>query len=155
MAPPTIPLADRLKRWTVQSENCWEYLGGRDKDGYGKISMPGRRGKPAMAHRVAYEIAFGPIPKGLQIDHLCRNKACVNPSHLEAVSSKVNTLRGIGPSAKNQSKTHCKRGHPFDERHTQVIHRKDNIERHCRECKRLWMADHRASLKALKPQGAC
>lgn len=66
------------------------------------------------AHRVAYEIVKGPIPKGLQIDHLCRVPACINPNHLEAVTAQVNTLRGVSPAAQQARQTHCKRGHELN-----------------------------------------
>lgn len=74
---------------------------------YGRL--PGK--KMIMAHRHAYEQVFGPIPNGLVIDHLCRNGLCVNPEHLEAVTDKVNILRGMGIPAVNSRKTHCKNGH--------------------------------------------
>ena len=70
-------------------------------------------GEKKFAHRIGYEQLVGPIPKGLELDHLCRVRHCVNPDHLEPVTHKENTLRGSCPAAVNARKTHCKRGHPL------------------------------------------
>lgn len=86
---------------------CWEWAG-RRRSGYGRVYHNGRT---VQAHRLAYTLANGPIPSGLTIDHLCRNRACVNPAHLEAVTMRVNILRGMSPPAKNARKTRCVRGH--------------------------------------------
>ena len=72
---------------------CWIYMGHRS-NGYGKLRIGGRKGTTQWAHRVMYEELIGPIPKGLQLDHLCRNRVCVRPSHLEPVTNKVNASRG-------------------------------------------------------------
>ena len=98
-------------------------------DGYGQMHYDGQG---RYAHQVAYLLTHGELPAGLQIDHLCRNKACIEPSHLEAVTPRENTLRGISPSAVNATKTHCKRGHPFDEENTGY---KPNGARVCKECR--------------------
>ncbi len=107
---------------------CWEWTAGKDKDGYGRFSL--KHGVGMLAHRLAYEWAKGPIPDGLQPDHLCRNPSCVNPEHLELVSVKVNVLRGVGLSAMNALKTHCPQGHPYDLFNTAVY----AGSRICREC---------------------
>ena len=90
--------------------SCWEWIGSRAHDGYGAFAL---RRKNKLAHRVVYEHFIGPIPSGMTIDHLCRNRNCVNPHHLEAVTNRVNTLRGIGLSAENAKKTSCVHGHPL------------------------------------------
>lgn len=90
---------------------CWRWKGHHDKDGYGRFS-PNQI--PVMAHRYAYEELVGPIPDGLQIDHLCRVRNCVNPLHLEAITNEENTNRGTNYIALNRKKTQCKRGHAYD-----------------------------------------
>jgi hypothetical protein len=94
---------------------CWLWAGAiHKKTGYGGIGRGKRSNwKSLLAHRVSYELLRGPIPAGLQIDHLCRIRHCVNPDHLEAVTAKTNTLRGESVSALNAAKTHCKYGHPL------------------------------------------
>lgn len=106
---------------------CWEWTASRPA-GYGHFALNGR---PVQAHRFAYEALIGPIPAGLDLDHLCRVRRCVNPAHLEPVTRGVNVLRGEGLSAKQARQTHCKRGHPFDAENTHVG---ANGKRYCRIC---------------------
>jgi hypothetical protein len=111
---------------------CWEWLGSVDRDGYGRfgIVQPVRN---LAAHRTSYELFVDRIPDHLVIDHLCRNRGCVNPAHLEVVTNRVNLLRGRGIGARNAAKTHCTHGHPFDEKNT--IYRRSG-GRDCRTCRR-------------------
>lgn len=94
---------------------CWLWLGSGTPYGYGMI---GHRYKKIYAHRLSYEMNVGPMPSDRELDHLCRNRWCVNPDHLEPVTHRVNTLRGTAPSAQNARKTHCKMGHVLDDNNT-------------------------------------
>ena len=112
--------------------DCWPWLASRNEGGYGQFR--GALGG-GMAHRFAYEAIVGPIPEGLTLDHLCRNRACVNPAHLEPVTSRVNTLRGDGLAARRARQTHCKRGHEFTPENGYVYTDPKGRERRiCRAC---------------------
>ncbi len=101
-----------------------------NKGGYSRFKI---NGKKIQAHVFSFVLAGGVIPLGFQLDHLCRVRNCVRPSHLEAVTCKQNILRGIGNAAINARKTQCKRGHPLNE--TNTIFLKDG-SRECRKCRR-------------------
>ena len=110
---------------------CWEWVGARVPDGYGQLWDGSRL---VSAHRWSYEFHVGDVPDGLQLDHLCRNRWCVNPWHLEPVTSGENTRRGrtdLMGAAHQLAKTHCPAGHPYDEANTYVAPRGD---RQCRTC---------------------
>ena len=95
---------------------CWLWAGKPSPStGYSRLSvrLGSNRWKMREAHSVAYELVIGPIPKGKQLDHLCRNRACPNPYHVEPVTRKENILRGMSPAAQQARRTHCKNGHPL------------------------------------------
>lgn len=96
-------------------------------------------GKRKSGHRVAYEDKYGTIPEGMVLDHLCRNRACINPDHLEVVTQRENIMRGVGVAAKNAQKTHCKRGHEFTGNNLYRYKGK----RMCRQCRNLHQREHR------------
>lgn len=143
------PLAVRLLRNAIESDGCWLWQA-RLSDGYGRMSLRGVEA-PALAHRVSYEFFRGSIPTGMQLDHLCRHRACVNPSHLEPVTSRENTMRGLNFAATNAARTHCQRGHAFDNDNTRM---RASGERVCRDCERQRRRDYRARAAARAPRSA-
>ena len=122
-------VVDRFWSKVVQAGDCWDWTAGRDPKDYGQFWVAGRM---VRAHRFAYELIVGPIPDGLELDHLCRNHECVRPEHLDAVPHKVNVLRGISPLAVNALKTTCLRGHLLSGDNLYV---NPDGERTCRACK--------------------
>lgn len=107
---------ERVWRHIEKTDGCWHWRGAKFKNGYGRIKtvIVGQPTVNHLVHRLAYESMRGPVPAGLVLDHLCRNRACVNPAHLEAVSHRVNILRSpTSCSAVNARKTHCPKGHPL------------------------------------------
>jgi hypothetical protein len=126
---PRPTFEDRLfSRVTEGANGCWLWGGARVRDGYGTI---GRDGRNLRAHRVMYEYFIVEIPEGLDLDHLCRVRHCVNPWHLDPVTRQVNIIRGDKPGI-NASKTHCPHGHEYTEENT-IRHRGS---RFCLTCKR-------------------
>lgn len=109
--PPTVPAMERFLSFIAPNESgCWEWTG-HLTNGYGRFWFEGAT--PA-AHRWAYERWVGPIPDDLEVDHLCKNRACVNPDHLEAVTGEENIRRSDAWSAVNARKSHCPKGHLYD-----------------------------------------
>lgn len=113
---------------TATPTGCWQWTGTVTDQGYGTIWVNGKNRK---AHRVTYEMFVGPIPDGLTLDHLCRNRPCVNPEHLEPVTQLINNLRGDTLGARNLAKTHCPRNHPYDAENTEWY----RGHRYCRACR--------------------
>lgn len=111
---------------------CWEWTAAKT-GGYGVVQFNGR---VQRAHRVVYEALIAKIPDHLESDHLCRNRSCVNPRHIEPVTSVVNNARSDSASAKHARQTHCHRGHQFTEANTYLRKRGHKTERFCRECMR-------------------
>ena len=123
---------DRALALTKKSESGrWLFTGSLDKDGYGLMGVTGVGTQ--RVHRLAYEVLAGPIPEGMEIDHLCRVRNCMNPVHLEAVTRRVNSLRSESFAAINARKTHCIHGHEFTPENTYY---RTPTHRQCRQCGR-------------------
>lgn len=135
--PGFVPFSQgRCVGYVVDTQTgCWNWKGCTSKKGYGRLFIAG---KLAIAHRVYYERVHGKIPNNLQIDHLCRNRSCVNPSHLEAVTLQENQARGAWAA-----KTHCPQGHPYEGKNL-IIWRN---RRQCRECARIHKRSYKAKTK--------
>lgn len=123
----------RLRLHMVEAPSgCWIWAGARNSSGHGRIYVDG---KTRYAHRVAYETWVGPIPDGLQLDHLCRRPACIKPMHLQPVTPQVNVLRGTAPGARTTRGGCCSKGHPHAE-----FGREWRGRTYCRQCYREWKA---------------
>jgi len=132
-----------------KTDQCWNWIASVDGKGYGQFNLSR---KMVSVHRISYILAKGSIPKELELDHLCRNKICVNPNHLETVTHRENLLRGKSPSALNAKKTHCIRGHEFTPENT---YRKKNNRKNCKIChkeygKKYWILHKKGAKDHLK-----
>ena len=124
----------------IKTDGCWEWIGAKTSGGYGSL-WPGFK-----VHRLAYELLVGSVPDGLVLDHLCRNRACVNPAHMEPVTACENVARGCGPTGRlRPPRTACKRGHPFDAENTYLW--KDGARR-CKTCIRTASREYQRRLRA-------
>jgi len=103
----------RFFKKVLKTNSCWLWIGATAGGKYGDYGVIRFKNRQTYAHRASYEYFKELIPPKMQIDHLCRNRSCVNPDHLECVSQQENLLRGDGYTAMNARKTHCKRGHEF------------------------------------------
>lgn len=140
-----------LNRMEPQPDGCIYFTGALNADGYGHLRI---NGKDARAHRASYELHVGPIPEGYELDHTCHDpercrvppcphRRCVNWEHLQPVSRQTNHQRS-GAGMRNADKTHCPRGHPYDDENT---YRTPEGRRQCRRCKK----DRYHETKELRP----
>ncbi len=106
----TLTHEERFWSRVDKTQTCWNWIGGLNHAGYARIRVNGRA---RMAHAWAYEQKNGAVPSGLELDHLCRNRRCVNPAHLEPVTHTTNIQRGAGRAPTNARKTRCRNGHAF------------------------------------------
>ena len=139
---PAVPkprfTAEKFWSRVEKTDGCWLWTGHTGAKGY--AARIGINGRYEPAYRIAFCLAGGVIPAGFELDHLCRNPRCVRPDHLEAVSHRENVLRGISMVAENIKKTHCLRGHPFDEQNTGFTTRGGRVCRACRSAH--WIPAH-------------
>ena len=141
-----------LEKIDDTKNSCWIWTSTKSKKGYGYFTL---NRKLIRAHRLSYELFKGDIPKGLQLDHLCRNRGCVNPEHLEPVTQSVNSKRGLTGLINNPqtNKTHCKNGHKFDEENLTEYTRKFG-HRRCKICNREYQKVYQRNLrKSQKMEG--
>ena len=116
----------------VPESGCHLWIGAITDSGYGVIT---RKGKRFRVHRLVYERERGAVLNGLQLDHLCRVRCCVNPEHLEVVTSRENTYRGMSPLAQHANKTNCPKGHPYSEGNLVFMLNERKPCRRCRICR--------------------
>ena len=124
---------DRFCAYIEITETCWLWTGSRTATGYGTFTL--RTGVARSAHRYAYEVMVGSIPEGLELDHLCRVRHCVNPDHLEPVTHAENMRRAVSPRGLdnwNGAKTHCPNGHPYNGANLYEYRGR----RYCKACRR-------------------
>ena len=132
--------------WSLvdRGPDCWLWTGLIDRYGYGRRHTGGE----ILAHRIAYRLVVGPIPAGLQLDHLCRNRRCVNPAHLEPVTGRENLRRSpLMPGIARAARTTCRNGHPYDDANTRVSVGPNGTGRVCRTCNREAVARYKARIK--------
>lgn len=139
------PIAHIRERCTVTGSGCWEWQRSRNAAGYGEVSLSDYLHVSKLIHVLTYTILVGPVPEGLELDHLCRNRACCNPEHLEAVTHAVNIERGKWEERKREwfkQQTHCRNGHEYTFENTHI---RTDGRRRCRTCQREWAARHKVA----------
>lgn len=142
---PDLPSRIAAKIRVIPASGCWQWTASITATGYGRV-WDGRR--PDWAHRTVYKLLVGPIPDGLVLDHLCRNRACVNPDHLEPVTDAINTARGDSADVTRErwrAQRFCKRSHPL---FGPNVYHSPSGRRVCRECRRIHKADSLARRSA-------
>jgi HNH endonuclease len=135
---PSLQASAEVRFWRHvdkrRADECWPWLSTKSDDGYGKFRAVAGQPK-VMAHRYAYELLVGPIPEGLQIDHVrargCIRKDCVNPAHMEPVTALINNHRSGNLTAVNAAKQTCPRGHEYDRQYTRKDGRRERV---CSTC---------------------
>lgn len=133
---PIEQIKSRLTK--TDSNGCWNWLGAKTNGGYGNIALGSYGKKRIVAHKFFYEKEFGEVEKGKQLDHICRNRSCVNPKHLRQLTCRENVLCGEGISAVNARKTHCHKGHELSIRNVNRVKTSRGYQRRCKTCLKLW-----------------
>jgi hypothetical protein len=128
--------AERFWSHVDRSGDCWVWTGSLNHLGYARffVTIAPRQRVSLGAHVWAWQMVNGPVPEGKELDHLCRNRACVRPDHLEAVTHHENVLRGETLAAANVRKTHCPQGHPYSPENTYILHAGNGTQRQCKIC---------------------
>jgi hypothetical protein len=131
------------QRWQAKiradAAGCWIWTGRLNSNGYGLTTV---KSASRVAHRAIYEVLVGPIPAGLQLDHLCRVRRCVRPAHLDPVTQRINLLRGETLTSQAAAATHCPMGHEYAGAN---LYRRPNGARMCRACHRRRQVERRAA----------
>lgn len=126
----------KFEKKIIRSEDCWKWTGVISSNGYGRIE---HKGKHLMAHRVSFLLNGGIIPQGMILDHLCRNRGCVNPNHLRVVSCKENVLCGENQTASKSRQVNCLKGHPLSGKNLGIDKRN---HRYCKKCRAKWQSEY-------------
>lgn len=124
------PYERLLSEVITTSDDCWEVQRMRNNAGYSRVQIGGGGGSYVQGHRLSYERNVGPIPDGMVVDHVCRNRTCINPDHLQLLTMPQNSGRNAW-----SLKTHCPQGHPYDEQNT-YWYPGEGRHRQCRACGR-------------------
>jgi hypothetical protein len=145
----TKPLQERLDAKINKTDGCWLWSGSCTGGAFGGYGIISYNGKKTLVHRLMYEMHVNPIPVGFEVDHLCRNKLCVNPLHLEAVTHKENMLRANAGWACKE-KTHCPHGHEYTPENTRITHG----SRSCKQCESAYNKRRWANYREQKARAA-
>lgn len=138
----------RFWRYVEKGSGCWKWTGSK-RNGYGQITVGPRR--TMSAHRFSYELHVSPVPQGLQVDHLCRNPECANPSHLEVVTPRENTLRSpITIASRKVAQSHCIHGHELSGLNLRLRPGREAPRRQCRQCDRDYQRRRRLLKRSVK-----
>ena len=129
------------------NSGCWLWTGAVGSHGYGQVGKTPEF-NTTVVHKILYEEKFGPVPDGLELDHLCRVRCCVNPDHLEPVTRRENIMRGIAPSALQAKQSECKNGHPLSGDNLRTYKTKYGIGRKCKICAEQWLSENHERVKA-------
>ena len=135
------------KRFIIKDNGCWDWIGYKNKSGYGQFSVSGYS---RNAHRIMWELTGRKVDYSKQLDHLCRNRSCVNPNHLRQVTAKENTHGSLALTYLNHLKTHCASGHEYTAENIYIPPSKR--QRVCRECQRHWSIQNYRKLRKAELQ---
>jgi len=142
MALKRIPVSVLLDKYSEPQGACVVWTGKKDSHGYGRVWDSSQQ-RLVQAHRAAYEQSVGPVPAGMQLDHLCNVRSCVLVAHLEPVTPFENSARARARTSEYNPRTHCHNGHAYDDENTYLV----GNYRRCRACNRAAQARRQAKLR--------